>query len=808
MKRALLLLSGILLTLFASAKENAGSVKGILLDDHQTPIPFATVILKNAADSSLYKGEISNEKGEFNFEKVKTGSFLLQIQMTGFELLTKALDISENNSSIDLGTIIVPPASKDLQTVTVQAEKPFIERQVDKMVVNVENSIVQAGSSILEVMEKLPDVMVDQDGNVSLKGKQGVIIMIDGKPAALSGQDLANLLRGMSSSNIQKIEIITNPSAKYDAAGNAGIINIVMKKNRMQGFNGNVSAGFGQGRYSKYNSSLSLNYKKDWYNLFFNYSYSHRKGFNNLMLNRKFYEGDTLNTVFDTDNYITFPFDTHAPRLGADFYLSKKTTLSVLGTGVVNHFSPSAQNHTDIYDGHANKVSSYDFVNDSRDKWFNYAFNTQLKHQIDTSGQEITVDLDYAKYWNLTDQLFTTTSRNSSDSISDINYLVGKQNGMLYLYSAKADYTKPLKKDAKFEAGIKSSYVNSDNNMAFYNRANNYDSFDTARSSHFLYSENINAAYLNFSKDFKKISFQLGLRAEHTVSKGKQMLDGQTFTRNYLQVFPTLFLDYKRNEKHNFNLSLGRRIDRPGYEQMNPFKRLIDATTYSEGNPYLLPQLTYNAELTYSYKNTFFVTGGYSLTTDNITDVLIQDSETRTTVQAIVNLNEYNYYSLNLSFSKRLAPWWTTNTSILSYYGIYTGTINNFQIDQGTPSFYVNTSNSFSIKDGLSMECSFQYNYKSLYGVTTIRTNYNLTAGIQKSILKKRGSITLNVTDIFWKAYPSGVTQFGNVNEDWTSKRDSRVVNLNFTYKFGKGQGARMRRKTGADDEKSRISNG
>ncbi|MCW3083607.1 MAG: TonB-dependent receptor [Bacteroidetes bacterium] len=806
MKKLILFVLILLSAHIGAARANGSSIKGVLRDEQNAPIPFATVILKNSSDSVLYKGEISNEKGEFNFENVKQGNYFLQVQMTGYQKFTKLnINIPENSEAIDLGTIIVPPSSKDLQAVTIQGEKPFIEHQVDRTVVNIENSIVQTNSSILEVMEKLPGVLVDQDGNVSLKGKQGVIIMIDGKPSALSGQDLANMLRGMSSSNIQKIEIITNPSAKYDAAGNAGIINIVMKKNKLEGFTGNVSTGFGQGRYSKYNAALSLNYKKNWFNLFFNYSYSNRKGFNNLVLNRKFYEGDTLNTVFQTNDYIIFPFNTHTPRLGADIYLSKKTTLSLLGTSVINSFNPSANNHTDITDGHNNRVSSYDFINDSKDNFYNYAFNAELTHQIDTAGQEISVDLDYAKYWNTTNQLFTTTSRNAADSIMDRTYLVGKQDGALYLYSIKADYSKPLKKNARFEAGVKSSYVNSDNNMQFLNRINNVDYFDTARSSHFLYSENINAAYLNYKKEFKKISLQLGVRAEHTAAHGKQVLDGQTFNRNYVQVFPTAFVDYKLNANNDINLSLGRRIDRPGYEQMNPFRRLIDATTYSEGNPYLLPQLTYNSELTYSYKNVFFITAAYSLTTNNITEVLIQDSQTRTTIQSTVNLNRFNYGSLNISYSKRLTPWWTTNTSILSYYGIYTGTINNYQINKGTPSFYVNTSNSFSIKDGLSAECSFEYNYKNLYGVTLVKTSYNLTIGVQKSVLKKRGSITLNVTDILWKAYPSGDTQFGNVNEEWTAIRDTRVVNLNFSYKFGKGQGARMRRNTGADDEKNRI---
>jgi hypothetical protein len=809
MKNLFLLILISILSSPSSAKtfEN-GEIKGVLVDEQKSPIPFATVLLKNVSDSSLYKGEITNEKGEFHFENIKSGSFVLQIQMTGLEKSNRLVELNSDSPFLNLGIITVKTLSQELKAVTVQAEKPFIEKQIDKTVVNIENSIVHAGSSIMEVMEKLPGVQVDQDGNIAVKGKQGVVVMIDGKPSVLSGQELANLLKGMPSSNIQKIEIITNPSAKYEAAGNAGIINIVMKKNRRDGYNGNITAGYGQGRYSKYTGSMSLNYKKKWYNLYFNYSYSNRKGFNNLMLNRKFYSNDTLKTVFETDNYILFPIVSNTPRLGADFELSKKTTLSFLGTGAVSHFRPSANNHTDILDGNSNKTGSYDFTNRSDDQWYNYSLSTQIKHQFDTTGKEVSVDLDYAKYWNITDQLFTTTNKTAVGDVINTDYLIGKQNGSLQLYSFKADYTNPLKNKARFDAGIKSSYVSSDKDMQFYNRENDVDIFDSARSSHFLYNENINAAYINYNKELKKISFQLGLRAEHTAANGKQVLNSARFTRNYVQIFPTAYIDYKLNEKHNLNLSLGRRIDRPGYDQMNPFKRLIDATTYSEGNPYLLPQLTYNTELSYSYNNAFFATATYSLTTDNITDVLVQDAETQKTVQTILNIDQLNYYSLNLTYSKRLTKWWNTNTSVLSYYGIYTGKVNNYHINAGFPSFYVNTNNSFSIVDGLSMELTFVYNHKNIYGVTLMRSNYNLALGVQKSLFKKKATLSINVNDLLWASYPSGVTDFGNVNEVWTSRRDTRVVNISFSYKFGNAKGMKMRKNTGADDEKSRIQTG
>lgn len=794
---------------FATKVFNGGTVKGVLLDNTQNPLPFSTVMLNNASDSSLYKGEITNEKGEFLFENVKEGSFFVQIQVIGYKkITTKTLTVSTDNVHVDLGTFVSEPQSAELGVVTVKGDKPFIERQVDKMVVNIENSIVQTGSSIMEVMEKLPGVLVNQDDQISLKGKQGVIILIDGKQTGLSGSDLANMLKGLPSNSIQKIEIITNPSSKYDASGNAGIINIVMKKNRQQGFNGNVSAGYGQGRYGKFNSSLSLNYKNKWYNLFLNYSYSKRKGFNNLTLDRVFPDSVNKSIILQTNNYIVFPFETHNPRLGADFYLSKKTTLSVLGTSVINKFNPTGSSRTYVVDENFNPLNNSQFMNNSRDRWYNYALNAELRTQFDTTGKELTVSGDYARYWNHTNQAFSTTFYNNEGNILNQTYLNGNQNGLLNLFAAKLDYTHPLKKDSKFEMGAKSSYVSSDNNVKFYDNINDELFFDTARSSHFLYSENINAAYVNYNKTINKVGLQFGLRAEQTLANGKQMLNGQTFHRSYLQVFPTAFIDYKLNDKHDFNINLGRRIDRPGYNQMNPFRRLIDATTYSEGNPYLLPQLTYNIEFTYSYKNTLFITPGYSISKNNIIDALIQDSQSRKTVQTTVNIDNFNYYSLNIVFTKRFTPWWTTNTSFLSFYNVYKGVINNNAVNNSTPSFSGSTNNSFAIRDGLSMECGFQYNHKSIYGITTIRSLYNLTLGVQQLFFKKSLTLTVNVSDLLWTNYPSGVTTFNNVNETWRSKRDTRVVNTTLSYKFGKGKTGKMRRKTGADEEKQRIQTG
>ncbi|MBK6397433.1 MAG: outer membrane beta-barrel protein [Bacteroidetes bacterium] len=802
MKTSFLICIFCFLQLIVSAQNS--QISGRVLDENNSPVPYVSVLLKNLTDSILLKGELTNESGEFVFQNLTAGSFFIVIKSPGYLPFESESIVLSGVNKNDAGNIILKNSVKDLKAVTIDAERPFIEREADKLVVNVENSIINTGSSVLEVFEKLPGVLVDQDGNIRIRGKQGVIVVIDGKPSALSGQDLLNMLRGMSSSNVQKIEIITNPSAKWDASGSSGVLNIIMKKNKLNGYNGSLSFNYGQGRYPKITPSLSLNYKKDKLNLFFNYSYSDRKGFNNLLINRKFYTDGMLNETFLTNNYILMKFSTHNPRIGLDYSISKKTTVSFLVSGLRNIFKSETDNHTNIFDSANTIVSNLQFSQQSEFESKNYEINSQINHNIDTLGQNLIINLDFGSYNNNSIQNFSTLRTDFTSNTSEIFRLYSDQKGELELYSAKVDYSKPLKNDFNLEAGIKSSLVKSDKDMKFFNQGNNSELFDSSRSSHFIYDENINAAYLSIKRKFKSLIVQVGLRAEQTLATGIQKLNNVSFDRDYFQIFPTVYLDYTTG-KHNINMNLGRRINRPAYEQMNPFKRLIDFTTYSEGNPYLSPELTYVSELSYSYDNTYFVVFNYNRTTDNITDVLIQDAASRTTIQSVVNLYEVNYFGIDLTYSKRISKLWKTNINFQGFDFNFAGTVNNFKIDQGEPTFAFNCDNSLTITQNTSAELGIRFNYKNLYGVTLMRNSWNLSAGVKQFVFQKRGSITLNVTDAFWKSYPRGLTQFGDVTEDWTSIRDTRVVNLGITYNFGKGKAGRMRRNTGADEEKQRI---
>ncbi|MFN7116210.1 MAG: outer membrane beta-barrel protein [Saprospiraceae bacterium] len=787
------------------------TISGTVLNEQEQPVEFANIILKRTGqDSLLVKGVITDEQGRFAIEEIEAGNYYLHISQVGLgQLKTEAFTVNANNPTVQLGNIILKQEATTLTEVTVRSQKPFIERQLDKLVVNVENSIVSAGASAMEVLERSPGVIVDQNDAISLKGKQGVIVMIDGKPAQLGGTELANFLRGTPSAAIDKIEIIANPSAKYDAAGNAGIINIRMKRDQKLGFNGSFNLTYGNNRFNRYNAGTSMNYRNKKWNFFGSYNYANTRGFNNLILFRKFSEDGETEAIFDQNNYLIFPFSNNNARVGADFFATKKTTIGVLFSGISNRFNPTGDNVTYILDGAGQRTGRFTTQNRSQDHWYNYATNVNIRQTFNKPGKELSADFDYARYGNDTYQQFTTELFDAEDVLLNRDILIGDLFGYLNIYSGKADYVHPLTEKSKFELGWKSSLVKTDNTLNFYNRINAEDIFDASRSNHFIYEENINAGYLNFRQEFDKWSLQLGLRGEQTIADGLQVTTDSSFNRNYFQFFPSVFVQRNLSESHTMNISMSRRIDRPSYRQLNPFRAFVDRTTYQEGNPFLLPELTYSFELAHTYKEWLTTTLSYSVTDDNITSVLLQDDANRITVQTDLNIAEVKYYGLNVSATFNPVKWWNTRTEINGYYQRFTGNIRNTNLDNSRPTFALSSNNRFTLPKSAAGEINFFYQHTGAYGISIIEPIWQLSLGVQKSILKEKGTIRLNVNDIFWRGYPRGSTQFANIDETFSSRRGTRLASIAFSYRFGKNTVAPSRRRaTGAEEEQRRASGG
>ncbi len=805
----------VLTTVAALAQTGRGKAVATVLNEQNQPVEGATVELLRGHDSTLAKSAITDKKGLAEIENIQPASYLLRITAVGFQTAYTAV------FPINAGETVPAPAvqlivQKDhqLQEVTVAARKPFIQRLNDRLIVNVDNSVVNAGSAAIDVLERSPGVTIDQNDNIILRGRSGVIVMIDGRVTPMTGADLANYLRGLPVNAIERIEIITNPSSKYDAAGNSGIIDIRLKKDQRLGYNGTLTASYGQGVYPKWNAGNTFNYRNKSVNIFGNYNHSYRENLNHLIINRNFYENGVFNGSDDKDNYARMPFRSNTIRFGADFFPSKNTILGFVINGNYNNFSRLADIRTAVTDRFYQPLFRFHSIGTNDDRFGNTVANINLKHKFDSAGRELTADVDYGVFNNTS---LTRTSSyffnlNGSKRRPD-DILDGDQRGKLTLKTAKVDYTHPLTGGAKLEAGAKTSYVSSDNDARFYNVMPTETLVDEGKTNRFFYEEYNNAAYTNLSKEYKKFNVQLGLRGELTNLRTRQARGNRQYKNDYFQLFPSAFFNYKLTPDQTIGLSVSRRIDRPGYQSLNPFLFQVDATIYSTGDPLLRPQTTWSYEMNYTLKSLNF-TLGYSRTqnTQNfvlakILDVIptfeiLPGQDSNITVQLPVNLGLSEYIGLTASAPVKVNKWWSMINNLNVFYNKFNGNISGAQLNDGAPAANIRTNNTFTFKKGWTAELNANVNTGGRYGYATFKTQWGLGAGVQKTIMEGKGTVRLNFTDIFWTSRPRATVEYkGSYVENWHAYRESRVANLTFTYRFGNNKVQAARRRTTASEE-------
>lgn len=811
----LLLLSTSALTLSAFGQKNIQGISGKVLAAGK-PQEGTTVAVLRASDSATTKYATTNSEGLFESGLLKPGQYLLKISAIGYKTLyTKTYAIQEGGESLQAGIIHLQPEENQLKEVVVTARKPIVEQKLDRTIVNVEGQPGNAGITALEVLEKSPGITVDKDGNISLKGKDGVLVLIDGKPTYMGSADLTNYLRSLPSNQLELLEIMTNPPAKYDAAGNAGIINIKTKKNKAQGFNGSLTAGAGMGVYPKANSSFNLNYRKNKWNLFTNYSYNYNENFQKLYITRNFRNANTLEltSVFDQVADMKRVSNGHNAKLGADFYASKNTTLGVTLTGFANDVANYNDNTTNIYNAtgvlQTRTLATSDFAMDFK----NLGANLNFRHQFDSTGRELTADIDVLRYDNGNKQYFNNYffDKDGNKQKPD-EFVYGNLPAIIDILTAKADYVQPMKKDMKLEAGWKSSIVKTDNDAQYYilNNASGQWEVDITKTNHFIFTENINAAYFNLSKKFnKKWSAQAGLRAENTNAKGEQTTTDQNFKRNYTQFFPTLYVQYTANDKNSFVVNYGRRIQRPSYQDMNPFIYFLDRFTFQAGNPNLIPQSAHNIELTHSYKGFLNTALNYSRTTDLITQVFRQNDATFTTFIIPDNVATRNQIGISVNAGMPITKWWRTNIFVNGFYNDYKGEINGGYVATSLMSWMTNIQNQFTFNKGWGAEVSGFYRSKMLEGVIESLPMGAINLAVSKKLMKDKATLRLNFRDPFDLQYFRGQSKYQNIDIRFNNYWDNRVVNVSFTWRFGKMLKAAPQRKTGSsNDEQNRVNTG
>lgn len=798
-----------ILSNFANAQSNL-TLTGKVYNNNRVPVDGSTIYLYNAADSVLIKTTFTDSIGNFNLENLKAGTYKLRVAMMGY-LPYKSTQIVFNANKI-LPVINLQQNGLLLKEVGIMSQKTLVEKKIDRTVINVEAMISSAGSTLLEVLEKSPGVMIDQSGVISLKGK-GATLFIDDKPTYLSGADLESYLRSLPSSTIDVIELMTNPPAKYDAAGNGGVINIRTKKSTIKGFNGGLNLSYVQGKYGRTNNSFNFNYRNNKVNLFGNIGQSTTNTYNDLDINRHFeYANGTRLSNFLQNSYTRRTGHSYNAKVGMDFYMSDKTTLGIGFTGSYRLSKQKAPVSSLFTNAQNNPDSTVLADNIEKNSFKNAGINLNYRHLYHKSGRELTADIDYLHYNNRSDQSFDNKSYLNDGALIGNYLLTGNLPTGIHIYSFKTDYSHPFENGFKLETGLKTSYAKTDNTADYFYTVNEITKPDYEKTNHFLYKENINAAYLNTSKEFDRLSIQAGLRMENTSSNGQQLGNVEkadsTFKRNYTGLFPTLYLQYKLDttNTHLLSINYGRRIDRPYYQDLNPFLSPLDKFTYYAGNPFLKPSYTNAVELSHSYKSNFTTTLSYSKTKNQV-------NETIEILDGIYysrpgNIGNVTVKSISVDGSLDPFKWFNFHfygqlTNIHTVSSFYTGPLDT----KGT---FVYLKPILQFKPGHDWIIQIDGYYQSKV------TNIQFIAGEQKrmnaAISKKLSSSTtikLVVNDIFHSYVNSGViNNLALTRADYKNISDTRTGVISFSYRFGKAIASqRNHTANGAESEQSRVKN-
>lgn len=797
------LLATILLVLFTTICFSQHIIDGKVLDTDRIPIHLGAVSLLTFENGTFIKATITNENGSFKIDNILNGEYRLHITSLGSkEYMSNKIVIQDTNKK--LAEIILEPHSEALEEVVIQAEKPIVQVLADKTVFNVQESISVAGESGFELLRKAPGVLIDNNENLIVEGKAGVLIYINDKPSVLRGEDLVNYLKTIPATDIDTIEIITQPSSKYDSEGNAGIINIKFKRDKSLGTNGSLSSGITIGDYATFNNSVSLNNRTKKTGLYG--SFSNRFGETTRYMDLYRLQN---NTIFDSKSNSNYDISNNNLRLGFDYFATSKSTFGIILSGNFSDNDHTSNSRTPITpQGFTNPTSILVAGTDSHSKTSNLYANLNYKLNLE-NNTSFNVDLDYGKYnqdrTNLQPNRYFDGNETAviSESIHFMDTPI-----TIDIITAKIDYEQDFLK-GKLSLGTKYSKIVTDNTFDFFDRIEGEDILNESRTNTFKYDENIYAAYLNFNRTYKKINFQAGVRVEQTKSDGVlnslQEEQNDQVKRTYTDVFPSGGITYQHNHKNSFALTYSQRIQRPNYQSLNPFEYQVDELSFLRGNPFLQPQYTDNIKLSHTYNYRLNTSISYSFVSDfsaQVTEAVGEDKN----FMSPRNVANQKVINLGISYPTRFNDWWSIYFTMNAFRSIYEATNEDFlSTKQNTLSLFA--QNTFKITDTFSAEVSGWYSSPSIWsGTFQTRSIGSLNIAFQKKFLDDKLTAKLGFNDILDTSSWRGTTQFGDLIIDGGGGSDSRQVQFNLAYNFGSKDIKKARnRDTGIEEEKGRL---
>ena len=786
----------------------AQSLVGKVVEQDGKGLPFVNVLLLNDKDSTLVKAAVTDTAGIYHIEKARPGVYLLSASMVGYrKAYSSRISIEETATTNQVPDLTITAETTQLREVTVTGQRPFVEQQIDRTIVNVANSIIAGGSTALEVLEKAPGVTVDrQNDQIQLRGKDGVIIQINGKETNLASQEVVSLLRGTNSDNIDKIELITNPSARYDAAGNSGIINIVMKKDNNLGTNGMISVAGGAGRYGRARGSAQLNHRSQRFNVFGNYGINYNGNYFHLRMEREYNDGDHHNFAIQ-NTYLQIPDFSQNAKAGMEFNLSKNSSIGFLWTGFWNSRDE---------EGKAGSTFSSEkgapFYLDAQthktlvSKLRNQVANLNLQHKFGNNGGQLTADVDFGWFDRsfLNDLITTTVTSDQPHPLTSELFI--EMPSEISLYTIKSDYGRPVSGSWKMETGVKLSSVTSENNLKVSEGDIGNLQPNPGLGNHFKFKEEITAGYINLAgKLSDKTDLQAGVRVEHTESLANSITTDRVVKRDYINFFPSFFISTALSKKQTLALTYSRRIDRPNYQNLNPGRSYVDPYFYSEGNPFLRPQYTHSVELKHGLNSSIFTSFTASFIDEYIA-YFVQPADSVQSQRIPVNTGESQVYTASVSFPLTPAKGWTMQATIVGLYARYQFLYLETMQRPEQLTARLTVSNALTLGNGWSFELSGWVNAPAVNALHRSPWLGSADAGLQK-VIKTRLKARLTLQDIFHTNHIRSVVDAAGFVRKSKLDFDTRVVLLNLTYNFGNQKVKGMaQRKSGSEEELKRSN--
>lgn len=776
----------------AKAAAATGTLAGTVADSvSRQPLAFATVVLRPAADAKNVLSTVTTDKGAFSFAGLAAGAYSVEVRYLGYRAGRPTAVMVTASPTVAL-TLALAPERHALAEVKVTATKPFIEQQADKMVLNVAASPLAAGGTAADLLGRAPGVL-EQGSGYQLRGKT-VTVMLDGKLTNLSGEELKNMLAALPANTLDKVELIANPSAKYDASASA-IVNLVTSKSLKLGTNGTATLGVGTGRYGRYNTGFNLNHRTEKLNVYggldrlTNQTYSTTSAVRALSTEGQLAESSLETRRLQTNNL----------KVGFDYDLSKTTAVGVLVKGMLTDRTRDANSQALLSAPQQATLVRIEGASQVLSPAVNAYYKTVLG-----KDKTLRVSADYFAYARNSHNDYATSALDAS---APADLLRDNSPARNAVKSAMADYSQPLYKGT-LEAGLKAISTTTDNDIRWEQApAGQPWTLDLGKTNHFVYRENVQAAYASFSRDMKKVALQVGLRAEHTNTTGTSLTMDQTTERQYLNFFPSVSAQYNQSEKTQFGFSYRRKIERAQFGIVNPFLTYISPYRYAQGNPAIRPSLSHNLEVSYSYGSLLSAAVSYSRFGDVITESFVKNDVTQVVTNSFTNYPSADQLSASLTLMQPLlSDKWQTNTTLVFMAARVQAGPGTLGVGAASPGAYLSSNHILTLRPGLKAEVSASYMSPMTFGGMAIRSSYSGNVGLSQTILKGNGTLTLNVTDVFNTQRARFDVLAAGINSQNVNKIESRFVKLNFSYKFGNQKvKASQRRETGVEAEKSRM---